>query len=82
MVPRAGHRVGYNVGMNAKEQLLEFVEGLSEEEATEKLPWMIDRGPAPALTASQRVAVERALANLDAGRKVSNAEMKRRFGIA
>ena len=67
--------------MTAKEQLLEFVLGLSEEEAAEKLPWMMDDGPAPPLTPPQRVAVQRALANLDAGKQISNAEMKQRFGI-
>lgn len=65
--------------MTAKQQLLEYVQGLTEEEAMDVLPFIVKPPP---LTPAQLEGIERGLRSLDEGRKVSNEDMKRRFGIS
>ena len=67
--------------MTAKQLLMEYVAGLSEEEALARLPLLADAGPAPTLTPTQLAEIREALADLDAGRRVSHADVKRRFGL-
>lgn len=67
--------------MTAKEKLLEYVQGLTEAEAIEKLPWIVEPAVRASLTAEEIRQVERAIESLDAGRKLSHAEMKSRFGL-
>ncbi len=68
--------------MTAKELLREWVESMSEEEAALQLPLVAEsRGRRP-LTPDELDQVRAALKSLADGRKVSDAEMKRRFGLA
>lgn len=68
--------------MTAKQMLLEFVAGLSEEEALAKLPLLTDAGPPPALTVSQMAEIRTAIESLDDGKRTPHAEVKRRFNLA
>jgi len=68
--------------MTAKQILLEFVAGLSEEEALVKLPLLADAGPPPALTAAQMAEIRTAIESLDEGKRIPHAEVKRRFNLA
>lgn len=68
--------------MTAKQALMDYVAGLTEEEAAAKLPLIRDAGEPPALTPDQIDQVRRSLADLDAGRKTPHGDVKRRFGIA
>lgn len=60
---------------------MEYVQGLTEDEATEKLRWIVDSGTPPPLSRDQLEEVQKAIASLDSGQTTSHAEMKRRFGI-
>lgn len=60
---------------------MEYVAGLSEEEALERLPLLADAGRPPALTPVQLREIGAAVESLDAGRRVSHSEVKRRFGL-
>ena len=66
--------------MTAKEKLLEFVSGLTEEEAEDKLPWIapLFEPPAPdrRLTPAGRAAIDRGLADVEAGRFVTLEELE------
>lgn len=73
--------LGYTWVVTAKQLLMDYVAGLSEEEALARLPLLTDAGPAPALTPAQIAEIREALADLDAGRRLSHADVKRRFGL-
>ena len=72
---------GYTVPVTAKQMLMDYVSGLSEEEALAKLPLLADAGPPPPLTPGQITEIREAIDELDAGRRVSHADVKRRFGL-
>lgn len=61
--------------------LMDYVAGLSKVEALRKLPLLAGAGLPPALTAAQITEVRAAIAELDAGQRVSHAEVKRQFGL-
>lgn len=68
--------------VTAKQTLLDYVEGLSEEEALARLPLMADAGPPPELSEQQRQQIREALGSLDAGKRTPHDEVKRRFNLA
>jgi hypothetical protein len=69
--------------MTAREALREYIEELSEDEAAhllDRLRWEALDSSAP-LTAAQRAAVERGLADIAAGRVTDHDEVVRRLGL-
>ncbi|MCC6269060.1 MAG: hypothetical protein IT300_15945 [Dehalococcoidia bacterium] len=66
--------------MTAKQQLLEYVSRLTEEEAEDKLPWLAPiLEPRPAnrrLNPAERAAVDRGLADIEAGQFVTLEELE------
>ena len=60
---------------------MDYVAGLSEEEALAKLPLLADAGPPPELTPAKMDEIRTALAELDGGQRLSHADVKRRFGL-
>ena len=68
--------------MSAKQTLLDYVAGLTEEQALRKLPLMTDDGPAPALTSQQMAEIRAAFAQLDRGEGIPHDEVMRRWGVA
>jgi predicted transcriptional regulator len=73
---------GYTVPVSAKQALREYVDGLSEDEAARVLAAVDDlfweRLP---LTDDDVVALEEGLADLDAGRTHTTAEVRRHLGL-
>jgi hypothetical protein len=68
--------------VTAKEQLLQYVQGLTEEEAIDKLPWVV--GPEPEFPAAPPEVMSmfrRAMEDSEAGRSLSDEEFGRRFGL-
>ncbi len=69
--------------MTAKQMLLEYVAGLTEEEAMEKIPWIVRSAPEyPPAPPEIMEKFRRAMADSDAGRTISDDEVARRFGLA
>jgi predicted transcriptional regulator len=66
--------------MTAKEKLLEYVSGLTEAEAEDRLPWIVedcdDSSSVRALSGAERAAIERGLADAKAGRIVTLEDLE------
>lgn len=67
--------------VTAKQMLLDYVAGMTEEEALARLPLLTDAGPPPELSEEQRNQIRAALASLDAGIRTPHDEVKRRFKL-
>ena len=69
--------------MSAKEALRELVEAMSEEDALRQLErieleFMVADRP---LTPDEIAAIEQGLADADAGRRVTTAQLREQFGL-
>lgn len=66
--------------MTAKQKLLEYVTGLTEEEAEEKLPWLVGTFETVSaerrLSVAERAGIERGLADVKAGRFITLEEFE------
>ena len=66
--------------MTAKQLLHEYIESLSEEDAAVAATMLIP-GVNRRLTAEERRAIDRGIAEMDAGKGIPLEEIEREFGI-